>query len=70
MLQTVSSWGVLWVPPLVWPLFLLNGPLPHKEINQKIAAVISKKLGPKTCILQFLVVFAFKWPLWASKWQL
>ena len=74
MLQIVSFWGVLWGPPLVWPLSLLNGPLPHKEFNPKIAAVILETLGSKTCILPFLsicsfqlAIFCFQLAIFASK---
>ena len=72
MLQILSSWVVLWPPPLIWPLSLLNEPLPHKEFNQKIAAVILENLRPKAYISQFLAIldlkiaiFSFRMPIFS-----
>ena len=54
MLQIVSFLVGLVEPPLVWPFSLLNGPLPHKEFNRKIAAVIlKKKRGPNPAFSYF-----------------
>ena len=45
--NSVFLGGSCGVPPLVWPLSLLNGPPPHKEFNPKIAAVLLENLGSK-----------------------
>ena len=58
MLQIVSFLGGLVEPPLVWPLSLLNGPLPHKDFNRKIAAVILKKNEAQ--ILRFAILAILK----------
>ena len=61
VLQFVASWGgLVGSPPLVWPISLKTVLAPHKEFGQKFGAVIFENLGPKTCILAFLVILGFK----------